>query len=469
MNQRYFLLVVLVVFLSLLGCVPHEVPTPLSVPVASPAEEEGEPLPAALIDELVLETEGVRQLELLEAFDSISVTEEFIRVHVRRELADVEMTTAERIMVAFGFVPEGTDLTEMMVELMGAEVLGLYDPRENRLMVLDTVVASLGSESLSALESRAVLVHEIVHAFQDQHFDTLDHQSDEAWADDARSVYGCLAEGDATLAMLVAMFRASGLPIDITTQPGFREQARTFSQAAVPSSAALSAAPPYFGYVLTATYFEGLTFAADLRRVGGWAAVDAAHRNPPRCTRDILHPEHYLSGHRLFEITLPETLPGLTEPTYRRVHEATLGELETGAFLLPLSDDERMREAATGWAGDRFVVVETTDGDLALAWRLRFETQNDAGELFEAALEVHVATGRGPCRGQFQERDGSDAAPRVAMCSEGRDRLVQRGVDVALARNVPSESAEALVDALLAAPVTERAVDPPQPGLTGQL
>lgn len=465
MRQLFFALLGLC---ALAGCVSREVSTPQSLPREAPSEETWEPLPLALLDELVAETERVRELELLESFDAVSVTEEFIRAHVRRELADVEMTTAERIMVAFGFVPAGTDLTELMVDLLGAEVLGLYDPEANRLMVLSSVVASLGSESMASLEARSVIVHEITHAFQDQHFDTLDHQSDDAWADDAQSVFGCLAEGDATLSMLVAMFRASGIPLDMTTQPGFREQARSFSQAAVPSSAALSAAPPYFGYILTAQYFEGLTFAADLRRVGGWAAVDAAHRHPPRCTRDILHPEAYLAGRRLYEITLSETLPGLASPAYHRVHEATLGELETGAFLLPLSDDGRIREAAEGWAGDRFVVAETGAGELALAWRLRFETDADAQEFFEAALEVHVASGRGPCRGQWQdESSGSD--PRVATCSEGRDRLEQRGVDVAIARNVPTESAEALLESLLSAQAAERAVEPPQPGLVGQL
>jgi hypothetical protein len=425
----------------------------------------GRQLPQQLIDALVGETEAVRELELIEPIEAISILPEDLRLHIQRELANIEMTRATGIMRAFGFMPEDVDLEELILELYSSEVIGLYDPETDRLMVLRTIANRLGSESVAALEARAVLVHELTHALQDQHFDTLDHIGDEAWTDDQGSVYSCLSEGDATLAMLISTMRSSGLPIDATLQPGFREQAQSFSRAALPASAALSEAPPYFGHVMAATYFEGLTFAADLRRLGGWRAVDGAHRNPPRGTRDILHPERYLEGRTLVEISLPEALPGLEMPAFRRLHTAVLGELETGAFLLPLQDEARLREAATGWAGDRFAVYEAGDGSVALAWRLRFESVRDAGEFFDAAVEATVASGRGPCRGQIRRNDPSDETPRFAACSLGRDRIDENGLDVAVVRNVPPERAEALIGALLSASAVERPLSPPLPEL----
>lgn len=458
------------VLVALLGCTPREPLVPRSVPEEpEPDEGLGQRLPQQLVDELVAEAERVRELELSEPIEAIAVSPEQIRAHIREQLAEMELALPEQIMRAFGFLPEELELEPLMVDLYGAEVIGLYDQEEDRLMVLRSVVSSLGSESMSAVEARAVLIHELVHALQDQNFDTLEQESDDAWADDADSVWSCLAEGDATLAMLVDTLQRAGAPVDVTIQPGFRDQARALSQAALPASAALSEAPPYFGYVMAATYFEGLTFAADLRRLGGWRAVDEAHRHPPRCTRDILHPERYLTGHRLWEIALPEALPGLAEPGYTPVHSATLGELETGAFLLPLEDDDRLRRAAEGWAGDRFVVLRSEERGLALAWRLRFETAADAGEFFDAALEVEVATGRGPCRGQVQQDEQHRAEPRFSVCAEGRDRIDVRGVDVALARNVPPEGVEPLIEALLAAEAVERAAEPPQPELVGRV
>jgi hypothetical protein len=452
-----------IVSATAVACVAREGARPRPLP---DAQDQGatdfQPLAPELVEELVAEAEQVRELELIEPFEAVAVTSDQIRLHIRQQIEGIEMATAERILRAFGFTPEPVDLGELLTELLGSEVIGLYDPHTERLMVLGSIADSLGSESLAALEARAVLIHEITHVLQDQHFDTLDHTSDEAWTDDAGTVWSCLAEGDATLSMLVAMFRGVGLPIDATLQPGFREQAEQFAQAALPSSPALGQAPPYFGHVLAATYFDGLTFAADLRRLGGWDAVDEAHRSPPRSTRDVLHPALYLEGRRLFEIDLPDVFTGLPLETHRLVHEATLGELETGAFLLPLHDAERLRDAAAGWAGDRFAVFESAPDRLTLIWRLRFEGAEDAAEFFEAAIDAQVAAGRGPCTGQWQRRDVAPDATRFTVCNQGADRLSQLGADVAIVRGADPEHAEGLSAALLAAPAVERSFTPPQ-------
>jgi hypothetical protein len=415
-------------------------------------------LPRRVIDDIVRETERTRQLAMLEPVEAVTMTQDEIRALVRREIAETDMAQAERIMRAFGFIPPGLDLEAQLVDLYSEEVLGMYDPHLDRLIVLRSVASDLDGSTEEALNARMVLSHEITHALQDQHFHTLDRAGEEAWSDDAESVLSCLAEGDATLTMFVAAV-AAATPVDPTLSPGFRQMLRAQGDAVLPQSEALTGAPPYFGHVLAAIYLEGAAFTAELRRLGGWRAVDEAHRRPPRATRDVLHTAAYLTGRRIIEIDLPDEMPGLDGAGWERVAEATLGELETGAYLLALADATRARAAAAGWAGDRFAVHRSREGDrLALTWRLSFESDGEAAEFVEAAREAELAAGRGPCAGNA----GQQAS---LACAEGRDALALRGADVVVLRDVPPGSAAQIVEALFAAPATPAEVEPPQPEL----
>ncbi|MFZ5787390.1 MAG: hypothetical protein ACOY3Y_13180, partial [Acidobacteriota bacterium] len=224
-------------------------------------------------------------------------------------------------------------------------------------------------------------------------------------------------------------------------------------QEAAPESPAMASAPPYFGYVMSATYFDGAAFAAELRRQGGWAAVDRAHREPPAGTFHVMDPARYLAGERPHVVTLPETLPGLAPPDWQPVRAATLGEIETGAFLLPAGDGELARSGARGWLGDRFVVYEGPGGALALAWRLRFTDEAAADRFVDLARDAEVGSGRGGC----EEPPPDASGRRLLTCAQGSDLLAREGREVAVARGVPVADGPALVEALLAASVAEAA------------
>jgi hypothetical protein len=226
----------------------------------------------------------------------------------------------------------------------------------------------------------------------------------------------------------------------------------------------MSSAPPYFGYVFAAIYLEGAAFAAELRGLGGWRAVDDAHRRPPRSTRDILHTERYLDGTPIFELELAEAFPGLDDGGYERVASKVLGELEAGAFLLPLADAERLRRAAEGWAGDRFAVYERpADGALALVWRLRFVDMRDASEYLDAARDSAIASGRGPCEEVPLQAASPVPSVHRILCHDGHDLFERRGPDVVVLRDVPRESAASIADAAFSGGAVERREAPPQP------
>jgi hypothetical protein len=403
--------------------------------------------------ELVRQTERSRRLRARAPIVGIAVSDEHMQQHIREQIHAEDMEPAEQIMRAFGFMPEGAgDLSEILASLLGEEVIGLYDPDDDRLMVRREIALELGSNSPDALEARAVLIHEVVHALQDQHFETLGRVGDDVWADDAVSSLDCLAEGDATLAMIVASIEASGVDDAITLDPRFGRMIREIGQVALPESEAMSQAPPYFGYVLGATYFDGAAFAAEMRRRGGWAAVDEAHRNPPAGTFHILHPELYVERRMPETVALPASLPGLGAPDWQVVRSAVLGELETTAFLLPVGDTELASEGAAGWAGDRFVVLAGPDDAVALVWRLRFTSVEEATQFAIVARDATVGAGRGPC----EEIDAppTEGAPPVAVaCHQGVDVILGAAPrDVVILRGVPTDGIDRLIVEVMTTP-----------------
>lgn len=466
MTTRIQSTMVLWLLLALVGCVP---PEPTSTAPEPEPESTATILERDLMPELIATTEAARQLELRHPFDTETMSRDEIHEFIAGKLEEADLDSAQTIMRAFGFIPDDTDLTALMLDILSAEVVGLYDPEQDRMIVLESVVDGLFEHDQTAMMGRMVLVHEITHAIQDQHFTTLVETGDEAWSDDGRSVFGYLAEGGATLTMMVATVRGAGAPIDPTRAPNFRQRLRASEQSAMPASAELQQAPPYLSYTLTATYFEGAAFMAELRLLGGWPAVNAAHRRPPRSTRDILHTEAYLTARPFFEVELPEALPGLEAPTYRRVARARLGELETSAYLLPLQDREGARLAAEGWAGDTFAVYARADGGVALVWRLHFESAEEAQEFYLLARRSHIASGRGPCEAVDTPRPPELGEGLATRCQGGGDWLERRGSDVVVLRSVPLASASAIAQALLSAPLRELRATPPQPQVLQRL
>lgn len=188
------------------------------------------------------------------------------------ELADIE----ERVLLALGAIPPGTDLRELRAEVLGGQVAGFYEPETGEL-----VVRRAGGE-ISATD-RITLAHELDHALTDQALDIPLPDDVELGTEDRTMATLALVEGDATLVM---QRYSSGL--------GLEEQLEALDPGAVAEAeAGLAGLPPYLRKELLFPYQEGLEFVCDLYADGGWKAVDRAYADPPTTTAQILFPERY--------------------------------------------------------------------------------------------------------------------------------------------------------------------------------
>src|SRR5437588_7555030 len=335
-----------------------------------------EPLPPALahrMDRLVRDAEHWRGLALLRRVPWGRVSEAELRREViadfHEDLPPERVAAVELSLKAFGLIPEAMDLKTFYPELLTSQIAGFYDPHRKVLAVVDRPGGLIGKDAARQFGADAVrkmedglLVHELTHAIQDQHFD-LDRLSDPDPLSDSGTAHLALVEGDASLVMfddlvqtpLEQLPEARNLLGDLLSDAGADGASSTGMR--LPGEKEMAAAPAWFRDNLLFSYSQGAAFCLEVRRKGGQKLLDYAFAtDPPRSSEQILHPEKWF-GHRDDPITIlwPDLARDL--PAHTKAAEGQLGEEGIRILLRPvLPDAEKAAAAAAGWGGDHFAV-----------------------------------------------------------------------------------------------------------------
>jgi len=206
-----------------------------------------------------------------------------------------------------------------------------------------------------------VLVHELTHALQDQHFDLSRPYGDNA---DAVRAAISLVEGDAER---VARSYLETLPPD---------QLDEVSREALTQRDEL-----YRGIYLqsadTFPYVVGETFVRALVEGSGQARLDAAFRAYPTSTAQVLHVERYLHGDQPLTVAEPRA-GGIV------VERGVLGEFDLYSVLQAGGlDVATASRAADGWDGARYVTW-LKGGRACARVRIAMDTAADTARLATA-------------------------------------------------------------------------------------
>lgn len=287
----------------------------------------------------------------------------------------------ERILKAFGLLPADSSLKDLYLKLLGAAVAGLYSPDTKKLYVVST------TGRIGPVE-RATFSHEFTHALQDQNFDIGSLQLDEVGQGDRSFSRLSLIEGDATLAMSFWM---------IQNLSAAELQELVAASSSDESSTIVATMPPILRESLLFPYTTGLAFVQSLQNSGGWAAVDAAFKNPPSSTEQILHPEKYTAGEGPVAADLPTDLATRLGAGWKVAYQDAFGEFQLAVWLRgsPAASPASANAAAAGWGGDRVALVEGPNGAWGVALRTIWDTDADAAA-FEAAATPLISTMGGP-------------------------------------------------------------------------
>jgi hypothetical protein len=389
MRPRWSRLVPLGLALLVRAAAGEAVAPPHLPPGMTPLPPEG----AKHVRELLQTAERYRGLKALRSVPAGSMSpkrlKEQIKASMPKDLPPEALKALGTSLKAFGLIPETMDLGQYLPDLLSSQVAGFYDPDDKYLALVDLPRGALGKGE-KAEGDDMVLVHELTHALQDQHFD-LHRFEDPDPLSDGGTAKTALVEGDATLAMIDAAMKMSfeampGMDAIMANMMGDPEKLAAASPG-FPGAREMSAAPAWIRETLMFSYFQGLSFCVSAKRRGGQALLDYAFTtDPPRSTEQILHPEKW---HTRRDDPVGLHFPDLAGelPGYRKAAEGELGELGLRIlFRQDLKSREQADAAAVGWGGDRFAVYEK-DGGRLIVWIAEWDSEADAGE-FRSALQA---------------------------------------------------------------------------------
>jgi hypothetical protein len=262
---------------------------------------------------------------------------------------------------AMGLLTAQQDIRELTEALYAGQVLGFYDFRERRMVVV--------TDAGLTAEARITYAHEFTHAMQDAAFE-IGEGREEQEDDDAGLARIALEEGDATFAMFQWAFG--------NLDPG---ELAGIGATPLPD---MTGIPPWMVRQLEFPYLSGMPFVSELWASGGWDAVDAAYDQPPASTEQILHPDKYAEDEAPLAVDDPG-LAALMGGGWEDVESSVVGEAMTGIWLEQMGiDPTDAAAAAAGWGGDRLSVARGPDGAWTLAWRIAWDAPAQAAEFMEA-------------------------------------------------------------------------------------
>ena len=212
--------------------------------------------------------------------------------------------------------------------------------------------------------TRLILVHELVHAWQDQYHDLV-ALDEKAGDDDHYAAIQALVEGDAT--RIEEQWRAEQSAADLAVIEAYENEGGDPE----PTREDRTLAALYsFPYVV------GADFATAVHQRGGNVALTNAFGAPPASTEQVLHPDLYFAAHPPVDVDAPD-------PDAEIVDEGVLGEL--GLYLLVArgAPSPAVGRTAAGWAGDAYVTWETVR-DTCTEARIKMDTTRARDRLVAA-------------------------------------------------------------------------------------
>jgi hypothetical protein len=457
--MRRFLLTALAAGLLVLVASParaEDDPTPAAVEQASEARRAATARAQQMVDELMPITARMRGLTWKRPVPvrvfSREELQAYIAEEIKKEVPPEELQRDERILRRLGLVREGQDILELQLLMLREMVAGLYNPDTGEMLVVE------GPEGDG---QKPTILHELIHALEDQHYDIKamekpyrDHDPDRHFA------IRCLLEGSAEWAR-----RAY--------QDAYPDVARTYyaqlrgnEDAAAGQMRVMTTVPAYLMVSSLLHYRAGPNFVTHAVGTDYPGGMQRLLDDPPTTQEHMLHPYKWLGPRRDYPRTVrwcPKLLEAAGEG-WRLLDEQTVGELDFAVFIDFFLGDEDGRlnvdtlgagqfvasmanRAARGWDAGHARYLEGPDEHITVVTAYAFDTARDAAE----AADIMGAALRGANGAAWKGLGWQSAGPDGARSFDyeglyGRGRILQRGEEVLLL-----DGARGNLDALWAA------------------
>ena len=342
----------------------------------------------------------LRQLEFLEPVPVQILDDVDYRARVNELAAaplDITPDLQSSWLRLLGVLPPGTNTYAATSRLLQTSV-AFYDHEEGQVLVRARAGVDPYVES--------VVVHELVHALQHQHFGRVDPMLLDG---DLGYVYAALTEGDAE-----RVTRRFIGELSLSDEFAYEEGRLAATEEAI---AILDSTPFYLRETLAQPAVAGVRFLQGMpyETVNGFFSDLGELSSLPQTSEQILVPGA--------DFVRPEInlSPVLVLPYQRLPLESTLGVGRLRVLLRRVADTVTAEAAVTGWANDELDIRVAGD-DVIFAYLFAGDTGDDAAELadsFGALLEGSLAA---DAYGSVRI-NGNEALILAASDGSVRDRL----------------------------------------------
>jgi hypothetical protein len=303
---------------------------------------------------------------------------------------------------SLGVFPRDLDLLAALMALHEDQLVGVYSPRDRTLYVVRDAPAHVDGDA------ETILVHELVHALQHDHFERLMRLvEDLAGNDDVLTGVAAAIEGDASYTM-------TGVPLGPDAElrgAAARDAKKSWLADVAHPSGVLAEVPLLLRESLLFPYAYGVVLASRAHAREGNAGLDALLASPPLSSARVVHPDDRdpVEFVRLPEAALAEWLDARG---CRLGQSNVAGAVTIDVLFRDHADGERIGELARRWAGDRFLHVACTRGP-ELLWITRWDDAASARAFAERYAAIAPSVARAA---------GFEAAATVAL--DGRSAVV---------------------------------------------
>ncbi|MBU2103343.1 MAG: hypothetical protein ABH865_02615 [Candidatus Omnitrophota bacterium] len=309
--------------------------------------------------------------------------QDYLRKEMDRSISDEDIERERKLLIQLGLLSADTDYKEMTINLFTRSVAGLYDPREKKMYLLKDATSRV-----SPIMPSEVIMHELVHALQDQYL-FLDQIDEELKTLDMDQTLArrAVIEGEATFVSYsivgdyVKKIYGQKMPKNALAMLDMEKFIFESMQLMTNSLSDDFTKKPLLEYMIF-PYVRGGTFMKYAFDNGGWAAVDKIYKDYPVSSEQVIHPEKYFL---VKDEPLPlaeKKLAFLQAAGFQCVDRGVLGEFTLYAMAQTFLDGLYAKMISEGWGNDRYYLFEKESKNIFIMDTL-WDSSQDTEEFYK--------------------------------------------------------------------------------------
>jgi hypothetical protein len=400
---------------------------PRSTPAAAPAPTIGASGPdVALLQQIEDDVATLRGLspksDVPVRFLDRTALQQLYLDRFNQDYLPGERESDQKLLVTLGLIGPNDNVVQILLDVLQEQILGMYNPDDKAMYLLADGGSQFGPDE------KDTFAQEYDHALQDQYFDLTALAPKHPDNDDRSLAVQALTEGDASLIQrLWAQQNLSQDELNHLGQGG--------------GAARLFSAPLFLREQLLFPYADGFNFIRQIYQTSGYAGVDEVFRDPPQSTAQILHLDKYRGHVAPIEVSLPDLSQGPLGDGWRTIKSNVFGELDLRLILTQLTDSTRGVRGASGWAGDRWELLEK-GGHQAVVIKSVWSSEGAASTFFDTFAQ-------GLSNRFFGAQVEEASSTRRALTTANAATEVRRnGTTVVAVISFDRSSAEAIAEAV---------------------